>query len=115
MKIKKKLLFSPLAILIMIIVFGVGVAGAAIYFGGVLNTGTQTGPVGWWKLNGNAKDSSPNSNHGTVTGAVPTTDRKGEVNKAYQFNGTTDNIEVPDSNSLDPTGSVSVEGWVYEP
>ena len=53
--LKKKILFSPLVIIIIIIVLGVSVAGA-IYFGGVLNVNSQNGLVGWWKMDGNAKD-----------------------------------------------------------
>jgi hypothetical protein len=112
---KRKVLLSPLIIIIMIIIFGVGIAGAAIYFGGEGRQGDVSplkGLVGWWKFDGNAKDSTSNANHGTVTGAGLTTDRKGEENKAYNFNGTTDHIAVPDNTVLKPTGAVTVEFWV---
>jgi len=71
---KKKILFSPLIVVILIIVLGVGVAGAAVYFGGSGETGgvnLQKGLVGWWKLDGNAKDSTPyghNGNPSTLVG-----------------------------------------------
>jgi hypothetical protein len=109
---KRKILLSPVAIIIMIIVFGIGIAGAAVYFGGAGDVSLQKNLVGWWKMDGNAKDSSANANHGTVVGGTLTTDRKGQANSAYSFNGTTDHISVPSSAALNPTGAVTVEFWV---
>lgn len=37
--------------------------------------GIAPGLVGWWKLDGNANDSSGNGNNGTVTGATLTADK----------------------------------------
>ena len=45
------------------------------------------GLVGWWPFNSNANDESGNGNNGTVNGATLTTDRNGNVNGAYSFNG----------------------------
>ena len=45
------------------------------------------GLVGWWGFNGNAQDGSGNGNHGTVNGATLTTDRFGNQNSAYDFDG----------------------------
>ena len=45
------------------------------------------GLVGWWPFNGNANDESGNGNNGTVNGATLTSDRFGNVNNAYDFNG----------------------------
>jgi hypothetical protein len=110
---KRKVLLSPLFIIIFISLFGIGIAGAAVYFG-TRGGGDviSKGPVGEWKFDGNAKDSSPNANHGTVTGATLTTDRKGQANSAYHFNGTTDHITVSSSAVLNPTDEVTVEFWV---
>ncbi|HVX56249.1 MAG TPA: LamG domain-containing protein [Candidatus Saccharimonadales bacterium] len=59
----------------------------------------EKGLVGWWKLNGNAKDSTPYQDNGTlVNGPTPTADRKGTPNGAYSFNGTS-YISVPNFNS----------------
>ena len=57
------------------------------------------GLVGWWPFNGNANDESGNGNNGTVNGATLTTDRFGDVGKAYSFDGVNDNISAP-RNSL---------------
>ena len=47
------------------------------------------GLVSWWRLNGNAKDSTPYTNNGILESAPTlTTDRKGKANAAYSFNGT---------------------------
>jgi hypothetical protein len=45
------------------------------------------GLVGWWPFNGNASDESGNNNNGTVNGATLTSDRFGNANKAYSFDG----------------------------
>ena len=50
------------------------------------------GLVGWWPFNGNANDESGNNNHGIVNGATLSTDRFGQTNKAYNFNGLTSYI-----------------------
>ena len=50
------------------------------------------GLVGWWGFNGNAQDGSGNGNHGTVNGATLTTDRFGNQNGAYDFDGLNDFI-----------------------
>jgi hypothetical protein len=114
---KRKILFSPLIIIIAIIVLGVGVAaGASLLIsgsGGTEEVNLQKGLVGHWDFNGNAKDSTPNANDGTVTGTTLTTDRKGAVNKAYSFNGANnDYIDAGNGASLRITGPITVEAWV---
>jgi hypothetical protein len=55
-----------------------------------INTFAQiptNGLVGYWPFNGNANDESGNGNNGTVYGATLTTDRFGNVNSAYSFDG----------------------------
>ena len=70
------------------------------------------GIVGYWSLSGNANDTSNNANNGTVNGATPTTNRFGIANEAYEFNGTSDFIEIADSNSLDlSTNRFTLSGW----
>ena len=69
------------------------------------------GLVGWWHFNGNANDLSVNANNGTVNGATLTTDRYGNANKAYSFDGQDDYIEVLHSNSLN-LGIISISCWI---
>ncbi len=58
------------------------------------------GLVGHWPFSGNANDLSGNSNNGTVTNATLTTDRFGNPNSAYSFNGTNTFISVADASSI---------------
>ncbi len=58
------------------------------------------GLVAHFPFNGNANDQTLNANNGTVNGATLVTDRFGNLNSAYSFNGTTDFISVPSSPSI---------------
>jgi hypothetical protein len=70
------------------------------------------GLVGWWPFNANANDESGNGNNGTVNGATLTTDRFGQSNKAYDFNGTNNKIIVTNSNSLQLNNQATFSLWV---
>jgi hypothetical protein len=74
------------------------------------------GLVGWWGFNGNAQDGSGNGNHGTVNGATLTTDRFGNQNGAYSFDGDDDYI-LANAVSLDNVFGnpydVTVSVWFY--
>jgi hypothetical protein len=67
------------------------------------------GLVGYWPFNGNANDVSGNGNNGTNNGATLTTDRFGNTNSAYSFNGSTSFIQLP--SSIHPS-QISVSLWV---
>lgn len=55
----------------------------------------ETGLVGRYPFSGSANDESGNGNHGTVLGgAMLTTDRFGIPDRAYQFDGIDDMIEL---------------------
>jgi len=58
------------------------------------------GLVGYWPFSGNANDISSNGNNGTVNGAILTTDRFGNSNSAYSFNGINNYVKVNNSNSI---------------
>lgn len=75
----------------------------------------SNGLVGWWPFNGNANDESVNGLNGTVTNATLTTDRFGNTNSAYSFNGTNSFISVPDNNSLDLTNQYTLSCWINIP
>jgi hypothetical protein len=88
--------------------------------GGYSNDATDTtfpditsGLVAYYPFSGNAGDSSGNSNHGTVNGATLTSDRFGNINKAYEFNNNT--ITVPHNSSLGFTQdkAFSVSLWAF--
>lgn len=92
--------------------------GGSYYATNIRSGQTQPGPcpVGHWSLDGNANDSSVYGNNGTVTGATLTTDRKGNANSAYDFNGSAV-ISVADSNVLDfnASQSFSISLWYKFP
>jgi hypothetical protein len=71
----------------------------------------SNGLVGYWPFNGNANDQSGNNLNGTVTGATLTTDRFGNTNSAYNFNGISNKIEVNDNSQLQLT-TFTVSLWV---
>ncbi|WP_353089263.1 LamG-like jellyroll fold domain-containing protein [Flavobacterium sp.] len=69
-----------------------------------------TGLVGYWPFNGNANDESGNGNNGTNNGATITTDRFGNANSAYNFNGSS-KINVPHSNTLNVGNEMTISVW----
>lgn len=69
------------------------------------------GLVGYWPFNGNANDESGNGNNGTVNGATLTTDRFGVANKAYDFDGVNDFIEILHNSSLNFNSAYTLLGW----
>jgi hypothetical protein len=72
-----------------------------------------SGLMGYWPFCGNANDESGNANNGTVNGATLTTDRFGNANSAYSFDGVDDLISIPDSNTLSITNNITMSAWVY--
>ena len=73
--------------------------------------GVVSSLIGEWLFSGNANDTSGNGLNGTVNGATLTTDRDGNANSAYHFNGTGQNISVADNNLLDFTDKFTIEFW----
>lgn len=65
------------------------------------------GLVARYPFNGNANDESGNGNNGVVNGASLTTDRKGNSNSAYSFNGLNNSI----STSFKPSNIFSISLW----
>lgn len=73
------------------------------------------GLVGWWPFNGNANDESGTGNNGTINNATLTTDRFGQANKAYSFNGNSSYIEVLHNSSQNLSNAVSFSLWINPP
>jgi len=71
------------------------------------------GLVGWWGFNGNAQDGSGNGNHGTVDGATLTTDRFGNQNGAYSFDGINDYIIANGTPNMNES-SRTISLWINE-
>lgn len=70
------------------------------------------GLVGFYPLDGNAKDLSTSANDGITTGCTATTDRNGKINGAYNFNGTSDYVTVFNDSRLNPNGAITVSAWI---
>jgi hypothetical protein len=101
---KKNLLMTTIAI------FGLATISIAQTIPSYVPT---SGLVGWWPFSGNANDSSGNNNNGTVMGATLTIDRFGNANSAYQFDGSSSYITIPNSSSLQSPGyRLSMTAWV---
>ena len=67
------------------------------------------GLIGYYPFNGNANDESGNGNDGAVDGATLITDRFGNDNSAYSFDGINDFIQAPNYSS---NSSFTVSCWV---
>ena len=93
-----------------------GTAGSSDYTAGGnevdITTVLSGGLVANYTFNGNADDATSNNNDGTVNGATLTTDRFGEANAAYEFDGVNDNIKVPFSSSLQIEEDITLNVWV---
>ena len=75
---------------------------------------TQTGDlILFLPFNGNAQDESGNNNDVTVNGAVLTSDRFGNLQSAYKFDGVADNMRVTNSTMLNFSNSITVNFWIY--
>jgi hypothetical protein len=94
--------------------YATNAAGTA--YGNEVNFTTNTidlknGLVAYYPFSGNAGDSSGNNNHGIVNGATLTTDRFGNANKAYSFNGTNQFISIKDNINFRPS-IFSISVWI---
>ncbi|MCX7547324.1 hypothetical protein OS188_05085 [Xanthomarina sp. F1114] len=76
---------------------------------------TTTVPVlnAFYPLNSNAMDESGFDNHGSVSGAVLTTNRFSEVESAYYFDGIDDNIQIQDNEQLFFDNEFTISAWVF--
>jgi hypothetical protein len=86
-----------------------------IYFDDVKLYETMPELIAFYPFNGNANDESGNGNNGIIENeATLTTDRFGNPDSAYSFDGMDDYIRVPHSSSLDITGNeLTITMWLY--
>jgi len=74
---------------------------------------TATGLVGYWPLDGDAKDASGNGLDGTISKVTPAADRLGKANAAMSFTGASDcYLNVADNTKLQFTGEMTLAAWV---
>jgi len=69
-------------------------------------------PVAYYPFSGNANDASGNGNNPIANNATLTTDRFGNPNSAYHFNGVNNSIEIPNSATLNMNNQISLCAWV---
>jgi hypothetical protein len=68
------------------------------------------GLISWWQGEGTALDSAGTNNGSLPSGVVFAV---GKVGQAFDFNGTSQYVDVPNSAGLNPTASISLEAWIY--
>jgi hypothetical protein len=96
----------------VLIAFAVGLCLTVNIWAQVPSYVPTNGLVGYWPFNGNANDESGNGNNGTVNGATLTTDRFGNTDKAYNFDGVDDFINISATNGLSPSNGLSMAAWI---
>lgn len=77
-----------------------------------LSSQNESSLVAHYTFTGNAEDSSGNQNHGSADGPTLTTDRFGETDSAYEFDGEDDIIGVLDAPSLRLEDDFTIVAWV---
>jgi len=73
----------------------------------------EEGLVAYYPFHGQANDASGHHNDAVVSGPVLTTDRFGQANDAYLFDGIDDFMSVADSASLDITHHITLAAWIF--
>jgi gliding motility-associated-like protein len=93
-----------------------------IFFQTKAQINLNQGLAAYWNFNGNANDASGNNNNGIVNGATLVTDKWGNTNGAYYFNGVNNWIQIPNSPSLNFNSNsftvyslINVQGYYQGP
>jgi hypothetical protein len=81
-----------------------------------------SGLVGWWQADNNANDSSGLGNNGALGGETgvynngtlssAATFAPGKIGEAFEFDGRTGSMVVPNSPSLNPTTQFTLNAWI---
>lgn len=77
--------------------------------------GVCTGLIGWWRMNGDANDSSGLQQNGTITSATASAGQNGLANGSILFNSSTAVIDFNNpsvNNALKPGTPFSYSAWV---
>lgn len=71
--------------------------------------------MAYYPFNGNANDESGNSNNGVINGTVTlTTDRFGNIGRAYSFPGKSSSyIDCGSSTSINVQNELTLSAWIY--
>lgn len=76
------------------------------------NKHSQSDLIAFFPFNGDAKEKSGHNNHGVVHGATLTTDRFGQPESAYYFDGIDDFIDVGNKPILKVKPPVTITAWI---
>ena len=93
-------------IIIVLMLLGLTFLGTSVVLADLNN-----GLVAYYPFNGNANDESGNGNNGTVDGATLTTDRLGNTNSAYSFDGSSNKINASVGKELSVT-YLTLSAWI---
>jgi hypothetical protein len=77
------------------------------------NTDLTNGLVAYYAFNSNANDVSGNSHNGLVHGATLTTDKDGNDNSAYAFDGIDDYIEITNHEDISGFEEFTLCAWIF--
>ena len=66
----------------------------------------------YYSFSGNANDVSGNNNNPVFNNATLTTDRSGNPNSAYHFNGTDNYMQIPNNSTINSGNTLSLCVWV---
>ena len=72
----------------------------------------QDSLVAWYPFNGNANDESGNGNNGSVNGATLTTDKDGNEDSAYSFDGMANEIIISHSDEMN-SDEMTISVWFF--
>jgi hypothetical protein len=75
-------------------------------------TDLKRGLMAYYPFNGNANDESGNKNHPIFNNASITSDRFGNLNSAYHFNGVYQYMRIPNKPSLNFGNEITLSVWV---
>ena len=101
--------FAGLAMAACLLVGGATVSASPAYDQAVLDLDA----IGYWKLDGNADDSSGNNHHGSATDITWQTDGPApDAPGSAQGNGSSGVIHISNDTALMPTGSMSIVAWI---
>lgn len=76
-----------------------------------IQSASDSGLVLYYPFNGSAEDASGNGHHGTVVAATLTSDRFGNPNSAFSFNGSSSYIYVASTADLNPSPTMTYAAW----
>ena len=93
---------------------GAGGSGGAAGQGGAGGQAGASGLVAYYPFSGNAEDENGNGNDAsTFGGAALAMDRFGNADSAYELDGTTGYIQVPDSPDFNFNQPLTLTAWIY--